>query len=328
MRAIPPLNCDCLRSKPDNQRWPFDKSLRAADILISRGLFKEVGPQLPQRMDSLKEKIALVTGASSGVGRAIARELGARGALVLLLARDIHRLELLAAEIDSLGGAARPWPVDLTDDDALQNFAVRFKTEFAGLDFLVHSAGIFRMAPIASAPVEDFDAQYRCNVRAPFALTQECLPQLIAARGTVAFINSTAGETTHANVSQYAATKHALKAVADTLRLEMKGKGVRVLSLMLGRAATPMQEEVCRLEGSTYNGANFLQPQDVADAVVSALTLPTGAEVTNLYLRPAQAPAPVPVPIAAHMPPVMDETGRWTQRPQVLPESPIFVPHE
>ena len=239
-------------------------------------------------MVSLKENIALITGASSGVGRAIALELAALGALVLLVARDPQKLQSVADAITASGGAARVLSFDLTDDHALTTLAARVQAQFQRIDFLIHSAGIFKMAPIATAPLVDFDALFRCNVRAPFALTQALLPQLIASRGSVAFINSTAGETTHPNVGQYAASKFALKALADTLRLEVNAQGVRVLSVMLGRTATPMQEEVCRLEGSTYDATRFLQPRDVAQAVVGALTVSPGAEVTNLYLRPAR----------------------------------------
>lgn len=240
------------------------------------------------KMVNLKEKIALITGASSGVGRAIALELAALGALVLLVARDPQKLQAVAEGIKTADGAARTCSVDITNDTAVGKFVSEIKAQFSRLDFLVHSAGIFKMGPIASAPLDDFDALYRCNVRAPFALTQALLPQLIASRGSVAFINSTAGEATHPNVGQYAASKHALKAIADTLRLEVNSQGVRVLSVMLGRTATPMQEEVCRLEGSTYDATKFLQPRDVARGVIDALTLSPSAEVTNLYLRPAR----------------------------------------
>jgi NAD(P)-dependent dehydrogenase (short-subunit alcohol dehydrogenase family) len=236
-------------------------------------------------MVSLKEKTALITGASSGIGRAIALELAALGALVLLVARTPQKLESVAAEIESAGGAARTYPVDLADDAALNHFTAELKKQFSRLDCLVHSAGIFRLAPFASATLGDFDAVMRCNVRAPFALTQALLPEVISARGAIVFINSTAGETTHANVTQYAASKHALKALADTLRLEVSAQGVRVMSVMLGRTATPMQEEVCRLEGSVYDSARFLQPPEVARAVINALVLPPTAEVPDLYLR-------------------------------------------
>jgi NADP-dependent 3-hydroxy acid dehydrogenase YdfG len=239
-------------------------------------------------MASLKENIALITGASSGVGRAIALELAALGALVLLVARDPQKLKDVADAISAAGGKARTFAADLTDDKALAGLSAQVRKDFTRLDFLVHSAGVFKMGAIASAPLEDLDALMRCNVRAPFALTQSLLPLLISSRGSVAFINSTAGETTHANVGQYAASKFALKALADTLRLEVNAQGVRVLSVMLGRTATPMQEEVCRLEGSTYDATRFLQPRDVAQAVVNSLTLSPGAEVTNLFLRPAR----------------------------------------
>jgi short-subunit dehydrogenase len=238
-------------------------------------------------MISLKEKTALITGASSGVGRALALELAALGALVLLVARTPQKLESVAEEIRSNGGEVRTFPADLTNDASLNRLGVESAKHFSRLDFLIHSAGIFRLGAVATAPLNDFDELYRCNVRAPFALTQLMLPQLSAARGSVVFINSTAGVSTHANVSQYAASKHALKAVADTLRLENSVQGLRVLSVMLGRTATPMQEEVCRLEGSVYDPSKFLQPQDVARAIANALALPSNTEQTEHYLRPA-----------------------------------------
>ena len=238
-------------------------------------------------MISLKEKTALITGASSGVGRALALELAALGALVLLVSRTPQKLEAVAHEIRSQGGEVRTFPADLTDDASLNRLGVELKKELSRLDFLIHSAGIFRLGAVATAALADFDEIYRCNVRAPFALTQLMLPQLAGANGSVVFVNSTAGASTHANVSQYAASKHALKAVADTLRLENGTQGLRVMSVMLGRTATPMQEEVCRLEGSVYEPSRFLQPQDVARAIANALTLPANAELTDLYLRPA-----------------------------------------
>lgn len=236
----------------------------------------------------LKGKAALITGASSGVGEAIAREFAERGASVLLVARDPRKLSA-ATERLHVNGAARHWAVDLSRDEPVDDFIATIKKEFSGLDFLVHSAGIFRMEPMASAPVEEMDVLYRVNVRAPFVLTQALLPLVMARSGAIAFINSTAGAKTHAGVGLYAASKHALKALADTLRLETSAHHVRVLSVMLGRTATPMQEEVCRLEGSIYEPARFLQPADVARAVVDALALPANATVENLQLPPMHA---------------------------------------
>ena len=239
-------------------------------------------------MNSLGGKTALITGASSGVGRSLALELAALGVVVLLVARTPEKLQAVADEIRRVDGHAHLFAVDLTDDDALNGVIATIKRQFGRLDILIHSAGIFRAAPVASASLADFDDLFRCNVRAPYALTQALLPELIAARGFVVFINSTAGSSTHVNVSQYASMKHALKAIADTLRLECSAQGIRVLSVMLGRTATPMQEEVCRLEHSPYDPTRFLPPQDVARAVVNALMLPPQAELTELCLRPAR----------------------------------------
>jgi NADP-dependent 3-hydroxy acid dehydrogenase YdfG len=240
-------------------------------------------------MIGLAGKTALITGASSGVGRAIAHEFAGRGAHLLVLGRDPQKVRKAADEISADGNEVQHWSFDLTDDDALQNFIDEIKRTFAGIDYLIHSAGVFKMEPLATAAVSDLDELYRCNVRAPFALTQALLPLVIARSGAIAFINSTAGEKTHAGVGAYAASKHALKALADTLRLEVKPHNVRVLTVLLGRTATPMQEDVCRIEGSVYEPSKFLRPQDVARAVLDALTLPNDAAVENLQLRPTHA---------------------------------------
>ena len=119
----------------------------------------------------------------------------------------------------------------------------------------------------------------------PFLLTQALLPDLLARRGQVVFVNSSAGLAARAGVAQYAATKHALKALADSLREEVHGHGVRVISIYPGRTATPMQEEVCRMEGVAYDPGACLQPADVATMVLSAMTLPDGAEVKDISIR-------------------------------------------
>lgn len=242
-----------------------------------------------QAMTSLADQTALITGASSGVGKALALEMTARGATVLLLARNPHKLRAVAEQIRSAGGTAWEWALDLTDDAAVEHFVTQVKREFHGLNFLIHSAGVFTRGTVATAPLQDFEFVMRTNVRAPLALTQGLLPLVVARGGTVVFINSTAGERAFAEVSHYAASKHALKALADALRLEVRAQNVHVLSVMLGRTATPMQEEVCRLEGSVYDPNRFLQPQAVAREIVDALAAPSRCDIQNLHLRPTHA---------------------------------------
>ena len=149
------------------------------------------------------------------------------------------------------------------------------------LDILIHSAGVIHQDLMERARIEDLDSQYATNVRAPYLLSQRLLPALAKARGQIVFINSSVGiAVRRPEVGQYAATKHALRAIADSLREEVNPKGIRVLTLYLGRTATPMQQALFQQEGREYHPASLLQPEDVASVVVHTLMLPRTAEVT------------------------------------------------
>jgi NADP-dependent 3-hydroxy acid dehydrogenase YdfG len=154
------------------------------------------------------------------------------------------------------------------------------------VDVVVHSAGTFSAGPVATAPDAELDEQYRTNVRAAFVLTQALLPQVTQARGQIVLINSSTGLTSRAGVAQYAATKHALRALADGLRDEVNAQGVRVLSVYVGRTATPMQEQVTAFEGKPYRPEQLLQPEDVAECVLNALKMSETAEITDVSIRP------------------------------------------
>jgi len=116
------------------------------------------------------------------------------------------------------------------------------------------------------------------------------LPMLKSHRGQIVFINSSAGLSARANVSQYAATKHALKAITDSLREEINAEGLRVLSVYPGRTATPMQAAVHKMEQRAYQPDRLMQPEDVAAVVINALSLPSSAEVTDIHIRPLIKP--------------------------------------
>jgi NAD(P)-dependent dehydrogenase (short-subunit alcohol dehydrogenase family) len=233
-----------------------------------------------------RHHVALVTGASSGVGRAMAVGLAAEGATVCLVGRDAGRLDRTAGEAGEAGGEARPYLADVTRDGDVEALGASLARDFGRLDILVHSAGIIAMGRVRDSPVGGFDDQYRVNVRAPYAVTQRLLPLLAAAQGQVVFINSSAGMNARGGVGQYAATKYALRAVADSLRDEVNGDGIRVLSVFLGRTATPMQEAILRSEGRAYDPERLIQPADIVAMVLAALTLPRTAEVTDLSIRP------------------------------------------
>ncbi|MDQ3117441.1 MAG: SDR family oxidoreductase [Verrucomicrobiota bacterium] len=228
----------------------------------------------------------LVTGASGGVGEAVARRLGEQGAKVCLTGRNRQRLEKIAGDLPA--GTARCYPADLTVEDELQNAVQGLLKENQRLDAVIHCAAIIILGTVATAAVQDFEKQFHTNVTAPFRLTQLLLPALVSSRGQVVFINSSAGRHASAGVGQYAATKHALKAVADSLRDECNAAGVRVCSLFLGSTATPMQAGIRAEQERAYEPERLIQPADVAEMVAALLALPRTAEVTDLVMRPME----------------------------------------
>lgn len=237
-------------------------------------------------MHELKNKIAVVTGAGSGIGQAIALGLAAAGANTFLLGRSQANLKAVVRTSQKTAARSRFFTVDLSSLQELRSVADRLKKETERIDILVHSAGIISLGPLSSAAVEDFDRQYKINVRAPFALTQCLLPMIEACQGQVVFINSSAGLNAAATVGQYAATKFGLKAIADSFRQEINAHGVRVLSVYPGRTASPMQASIYKMEGRPYRPERLMQPVDVAEVVIHSLQLPRSAEVTDIHVRP------------------------------------------
>jgi NAD(P)-dependent dehydrogenase (short-subunit alcohol dehydrogenase family) len=238
------------------------------------------------RTSPLFGRVAVVTGASSGIGRAIALALSREGVQVCAVARDSNRLADTVATARHFSDATG-FQIDLTVRDALRPLVQHLEKDSRGLHILVHSAGLYHQGQMERARIEDLDAQYATNVRAPYVLTQALLPMLTFARGQIIFVNSSAGLTAkRPEIGQYSATKHALKAIAESLREEVNPRGVRVLSLYLGRTATPMQEALYHEEGRDYHPETLIQPEDVASMVVRALGLPGTAEVTDISMRP------------------------------------------
>jgi NAD(P)-dependent dehydrogenase (short-subunit alcohol dehydrogenase family) len=234
----------------------------------------------------LAGRVAVVTGASSGIGRAIALALARQGVQLCLVGRNpITLAETVAASRQF--SKVTSFEIDLTVEENLKQLFLHLEREVGRLDILVHSAGAIHQAPMERARIEDFDVQYATNVRAPYVLTQRLLPWLTTTRGQIVFINSSVGLVAkRPEVGQYSATKHALKAIADSLREEVNPKGIRVLTVYLGRTATPMQEALYRQEGRVFHPEVLLQPEDVASVVVQTLNLPSTAEVTDISIRP------------------------------------------
>jgi NADP-dependent 3-hydroxy acid dehydrogenase YdfG len=234
----------------------------------------------------LARQVALITGATSDIGRAIGLRLARAGARLCLLGRDTSALDDVAGAARGLTDKVFTYAMDLTCDASVRETIARLGCDVGAVDILVLSSGAFAMDPHERACLAELDRQYRTNVRGPYLLVQGLLPLLRACRGQVVFVNSTVGLDARAGVGQYASTQHALRAVADALRAEVNPDGVRVLSVYLGRTATARQARIFQQEGRPYAPELLVQPDDVAQMVEAALRLPRTAEVTDIRMRP------------------------------------------
>ncbi|WP_435613311.1 SDR family NAD(P)-dependent oxidoreductase [Streptomyces sp. bgisy159] len=239
-------------------------------------------------------RIAVVTGASSGIGAATARQLAAAGYRVVLTARREDRIEALAKEINEAGGSATAYRLDVTDRAAVDEFATAFRT----IGVLVNNAGgALGADPVATGDPDEWRTMYETNVLGTLHVTQALLPKLEASGdGTVVVVSSTAGHGTYEGGAGYVAAKHGAHVLAETLRLEIVGKPVRVIEIAPGMVKTE-EFALTRFGGDrekadkVYQGvADPLTADDVAETIAWAVTRPSHVNVDLLVLRPrAQA---------------------------------------
>ncbi|MET8557424.1 SDR family oxidoreductase [Streptomyces sp. NPDC004959] len=223
----------------------------------------------------------VITGAGSGIGAAVARRLHARGEDLVLLARDAGRAKELAAALPG----ARTLVGDLAEPDRL-SWAFSHQTLPERVDALLHVAGVVDLGTVGELSLKSWRQQIDVNLLAPAELTRLFLPQLRTARGQVLFVNSGAGLSASPQWAAYAASKHGLKALADSLRAEEKENGVRVTTVYPGRTSSPMQAKVHQQEGKDYDATAWIDPESVATTLLTALDLPRDAVVTDLMVRP------------------------------------------
>ena len=234
-------------------------------------------------------EVALVTGASSGIGEATARTLAKRGFEVVVAARRLERCEQIASEI---GG--RALELDVTDSRSV----ARLPDELPELSILVHSAGgALGLDPVAEADEEQWRTMYESNVVGVMRVTKALLPRLEASgNGRIVVIGSVAGVEVYPGGGGYTAVKHAVNAFCRTLRLELLGKPIRVCEVAPGMVETEFS--VVRFDGdeeraaSVYEGLTPLVAEDVADAIAYVVTRPPHVNIDYLGIKPtAQATA-------------------------------------
>jgi NADP-dependent 3-hydroxy acid dehydrogenase YdfG len=217
---------------------------------------------------------AMITGASRGLGSAIAAALAPTHTL-FLAGRPSSRLDALAEEF-----GATTWPIDLADTDALPAVV----EPIVELDALIHNAGVAYPGRVAESTVDEWRASMQVNVVGAVALTLALLPALRAAGGHVVFINSGAGINASPGLASYSASKFALRGFADSLRNDEPS--LRVTSIHPGRIATVMQEGLIAYEGKDYDPSQFLSPESVAKVVADAVNVPPDADIHEVVIRP------------------------------------------
>jgi NADP-dependent 3-hydroxy acid dehydrogenase YdfG len=242
--------------------------------------------------------IAIVTGASSGIGAATARRLAVEGFHVVAAARRADRLDALVAEVTAGGGRATAVTCDVTSDESVAGLAAAVAALDGPVTLLVNNAGGARgMDPVADGTVTDWSWMFEANVLGTLRVTQALLPALErSGAGTIVMVSSTAGITVYEGGGGYCAAKHAQTALAGTLRLELCGRPVRVIEIDPGMvkteefALTRFGGDAARAE-SVYAGvADPLVAEDVADCIAWCATRPHHVNIDRLVVRPlAQA---------------------------------------
>ncbi len=238
--------------------------------------------------EQLTGAVALVTGASSGIGEATARRLAQLGAAVVLVARRADRLDAIVADIEREGGEAYAVAADITDRDQAAGAVQRVVAERGRLDILVNNAGTLAMGPVAEAPVDDWQRMLATNVEGLVHVTQAALSHLVAAAKTspraladVVNVGSTSAHTQRPGTAMYSLTKAGVSAFTESLRQEMVPESVRVSLVEPGTVATEL------IGGHAHGpgGVELLQPDDVADVICFVVTRRKRLALNTILLR-------------------------------------------
>jgi len=233
-------------------------------------------------MKNLKGKTAIITGATSGIGLELSLFMIKESVTVYLVGRTFKKLkERIPKKNMALVNYVE---ADITKNSGVNKLLEAIRNE-GKIDFLIHGAGTIFIGPISENPVEKLDLQYKVNVRAPYLITQKLLPRLRKARGEIIFLNSTAGLDAKEGLGQYAASKFALRAIADCLRRECREDKIKVLSIFLGGTATPMQEKVQKSKGNNYAPENFMATYEIAEIIVMELKKSQSTMMTDITIR-------------------------------------------
>jgi NADP-dependent 3-hydroxy acid dehydrogenase YdfG len=252
--------------------------------------------------ERLEGTVALVTGASSGIGAATARTLADQGAAVALVARRADRLEQLAQDITRGGGRALVLEADVTDKTQAQAAVARTVAQLGRLDTLVNNAGVALLGPVENAPLDEWEQMVRVNVLGTLYMAHAALPHLLKAAADgpryvadLVNVSSRLGRVASANFGVYNLTKFGEVAFSESLRQEVTRRHVRVAVVEPGIVATEirshMREEARQQVMQPFTGIELLAAEDIADAIAYIVTRPRRVAVNELLIRPTEQEA-------------------------------------
>jgi NADP-dependent 3-hydroxy acid dehydrogenase YdfG len=248
---------------------------------------------------ALEGTVALVTGASSGIGEATARALARSGAAVTLVARRRDRLETLAADIEKAGGKTLIIEADVGENEQAKDAVERTVAELGRLDTLVNNAGVMLLGPAVGAPLEEWERMVQVNLLGLLYCSHAALPHLLAAAESsprkvadMVNISSTAGRVARAGSGVYNATKFGVVALTESLRQEVTQRHIRVAVVEPGAVATELpthnRPEVLETMRQRFGDMEMLQATDIADAITYVVTRPRHVAVNEILVRPTE----------------------------------------
>jgi len=240
----------------------------------------------------LQDRIALVTGASSGIGEATAIALAEAGVKVAIAARRRDRLDALAKRLAALGAEPLVLEADLLDEHVAQRIVADTEKYFGRLDILVNNAGVMYLEPVAEADLGRWRRMLELNVLSLIASTQAALAGMRARKdGHIVNISSTAGRVANPNAAAYAATKFGVVAFSEALRREVYTDNIRVSVIEPGAVATELREHIGHAQtqkalNAWANNMRQLQAEDVADTILFCVTRPPHVSINEVLMRP------------------------------------------
>jgi NADP-dependent 3-hydroxy acid dehydrogenase YdfG len=249
--------------------------------------------------ENLDGTVALVTGASSGIGQAAAASLAARGAAVALVARRTDRLEELAASIRAEGGTTLAITADVTDPEQARRAVSTTVEELGRLDTVINNAGVMLLGPIVEAPLEEWERMVDLNIKGLLYIAHASLSHLLAAaesgpRNVADMVNisSVAGRVVRNGSGVYNATKHAVGAFSDSLRQEVTGRHVRISLVEPGAVATELvshnRPEIQESMRDRFGSLERMEAEDIAEAIEFIVTRPRRVAVNEVLIRPTE----------------------------------------